>query len=307
MKKIYNLLAITIVAFVFPAISEAAILSITGAPGAIRTGDTFLVDVMLDTEGREVNAVAGAIAVPHELFEIAAIYERDTVVTLWVERPARGEAGEIFWSGIMPGGFSGVLAPARIGGGPGRLFSVELRAIGEGSGAFEFRNAKAFLHDGVGTEDTVRTAGATVAVRADAPAQTAPAIVDRTPPEEFMPVIARSGEVGRGKWFVAFAAHDKGTGVAGYGIHESLRRRDPARIATNEWTGAESPYVLRDQSRRSYVYVRAVDGALNERVAELAPMRRAYGWTDAALGLVILIVLILVPHAWWRKRYACGG
>lgn len=297
-QSIFN---VTIVlAFFLPLTTQASIMSLANIPNEIRPGDTFLADVVLDAEGREVNAVQGTLSFSSSRLSVKAIYERDTIIGVWVERPTLSRDGEIFWSGIMPGGFVGVLGPAHIGAAPGRLFTVQFEARERGTATFNFENTEVLLNDGEGTADVVTAADASVEVRADAPARAEPYLTDRNPPETFTPVLAQNEEVEDGKWFVAFVTHDKGTGVSHYTVYESRSAR--TAIGEDEWKDAVSPYVLRDQSRRSYVYVRAVDSAGNERVVELAPMRRAHGWADVALGLVILIVFVWVPLRWRKKR-----
>lgn len=289
-----------VLAFFLPLTTQASIVSLANIPNEIRPGDSFLVDVMLDAEGKAVNAVQGMLVFPPSLVSVKTIYERDTVVGAWIESPALRESGTISWSGIMPGGFAGVLGPAHTGAAPGRLFTVQFEVRERGTAAFIFENVEVLLNDGKGTADVVTAADASVEVRADAPARAEPYLTDRNPPETFTPVLAQNEEVEDGKWFVAFVTHDKGTGVSHYTVYESRNAR--TAIGEDEWKDAVSPYVLRDQSRRSYVYVRAVDSAGNERVVELAPMRRAYGWADAALGLVILIVFVWVLSRWKQKR-----
>ncbi len=286
-------------AFVTPFSTMASVISVIGTLQEVRTGDTFMVDVVLDAEGREVNAIQGELMFPPNLFSVKAFYERDSIMGVWVERPRVVEAGKLFWSGIMPGGFSGILGPYQVDATPGRLFTIQFQTLQEGEGVLALQSGTVLLHDGVGTKDAVTNGSMTVMVSDEAPYHAEVRISDRNPPEAFIPEIVRDADTEDGKWMLVWNAHDKETGISYFTVFESPRVRKA--ISEDEWESATSPYVLRDQARRSYVYLRAVDGAGNERVVGILPERGSYGWRDALIGFAILIVLACTPLLWQRK------
>ena len=57
------------------------------------------------------------------------------------------------------------------------------------------------------------------------------------------------------------------------------------------WARAKSPYILKDQSRKSYVYVRAIDKAGNERVEMVKP-KKSTSWSEFWWIYVIIITTI---------------
>ena len=125
---------------------------------------------------------------------------------------------------------------------------------------------------------------------------------DTDPPELFTPEITSDSNVFDGRWFLVFAAQDKGSGVANYAVHES--RQIKSQIATKDWNAAESPYLLNDQKLKSYIYIKAVDKAGNERFIVLPP--KFAPWykkpiVDIILTLVALVVLILIPRWLWER------
>jgi hypothetical protein len=66
---------------------------------------------------------------------------------------------------------------------------------------------------------------------------------------------------------------------------------------------AESPYVLEDQSLRSYVVVKAVDKAGNERVEILYP-RRILVFDDVLMFIVCLMILVCLMIFVIKFRYS---
>ena len=121
---------------------------------------------------------------------------------------------------------------------------------------------------------------------------------DTEPPEEFRPEIGQDPEIFDGKYFLVFVTQDKASGIAGYFVHETTRKKDATLIDTKDWTEAESPYVLKDQKLRSYIYVKAVDKAGNERIAMVEP-RYPIRWYE--IWWVWVIIIIIVAYIIWRK------
>ena len=105
----------------------------------------FQVDMMLDAEDEEINAVEGKIVFPSDILELKEIRDGDSIVNLWVERPQIEKDGLIVFSGIIPGGFKGVLSPYYEGYRPGKVFSLIFTAKGVGKDAIEASPKMLFL------------------------------------------------------------------------------------------------------------------------------------------------------------------
>jgi len=98
---------------------------------------------------------------------------------------------------------------------------------------------------------------------------------------------------------LVFATQDKGSGIDGYAIHESPRIK--TRISTNELMEDESPYLLKDQNLRSYIYVKAVDKAGNERIAMLEP-RYPFKWYERWENWFIILIGFFIICTFVRLR-----
>lgn len=300
--------------FLFSSHANAAILNLVSPVSEIGINQQFQVDLMLDAEGQNVNAVEGNIIFQKNLLEIKEIYIGSSIVNFWVEKPqigaepARGINAEIKFSGIIPGGFSGVLSPYYKGEKPGKVFSVVFAAKKEGSGAVEIRDAKVLLNDGQGTQASLAISNFKFQVSSliqDTKYQIPDTIIkDTDPPELFTPEIANDPNVFDGHWFLVFAAQDKISGIDGYFVHETTQKKDITQINTNDWIAAKSPYLLTDQKLRSYIYVKAVDKAGNSRIVYLPPRAPWYKkWpVYIFIGLGVMIVLLLSRWLWRKYR-----
>lgn len=306
-SKIKIIILFSIFYFIFSVPVLAAELFFNSKTQEIGVGQEFQVDLMLDAEGQDINAAEGKIIFPENLFELKIINDGGSIINFWVEKPDQKKAGEIKFSGVIPGGFRGVLGPYWKGYKSGKALSLIFAAKKEGSGAIEIRGAKVLLNDGNGTPANLKISNFQFNIKDVGRPYMDVRRSDIDPPELFTPEISSDPNVFDGKWFLVFAAQDKGLGVDYYAIHESARTKEAARINTKDWTVAESPYVLKDQKLRSYIYVKAVDKAGNERFAILPP--RFAPWykkplVDIIVGLIGLIVLLLIRWLWlYTKKH----
>jgi hypothetical protein len=240
------------------------------------TGSTFEVGVFMNTEGESVNAVEGKLEFPAEGLELQEVRDGSSVVSFWVTKPEVHKDGVSF-SGIIPGGYAGA---------DGYLFSAFFRARRSGEMKITLANERVLLNDGNGSDARVRTAPLLMRVAESGLSSEFSPPADTDPPEPFTPYVARDTSVFDGRWFVVFAAQDKGSGVNHYEIKEG--RYGIAALGT--WRVAESPYVLKDQKLRSAIHLKAVDRAGNERIAMLPP-QHPHAWYNNYIIWAIVIVL----------------
>lgn len=288
MRYFFSLMLLILLAL--PATSFAARLYFVVPERAMHVGDVVPIDLMLDPEGEDVNAVEGTVLVSDNLV-IADVREEGSVIPLWVERPgAKGTASA--FSGVIPGGFRGVLGPFWEGGHPGLVYTLLLTATDEGTARVTLGpSGRVYKNDGKGTEVSVTSEDATFTIVVGETAQPEP-VADTTMPEEFTPEIASSKDIFDGAFFVAFAASDLESGIDHYEVSETWTARP------GSFTRAESPYRLKDQRLHSYVHIKAVDRAGNERVVTLPPERPFPPYTPYVPWVLgILVVLLLLGAA----------
>ncbi len=272
----------------------AAQLSFESSNPAPAVGERFSVAVLLDTQGDEINADGGSVTFPGDLVEFLGASDAGSIVSFWIEPPAlRG--GVVTFSGITPGAFNGHR---------GLLFTLEFRAKKAGAGMIGIVDAKTLRNDGTGMSASVVVSSLSLRVSPPAAAPSpsvpvAPTVADRQPPEPFTPEIGRDPNVFDGQWFVAFATEDKGSGMSGYEVKES-RSRIFAWLVP--WKPASTPYLLADQELQSYVFVKAVDRAGNERVAMLAPAHAVPWYERDAVWGILLGAAVLWFATFLRKK-----
>ncbi|OGZ19096.1 MAG: hypothetical protein A2Z68_02395 [Candidatus Nealsonbacteria bacterium RBG_13_38_11] len=114
---------------------------------------------------------------------------------------------------------------------------------------------------------------------------------DKIPPEPFEIEIQKTPEIFEGKYFIVFFTTDKQTGIDYYQIKEG----------TGEWQIAESPYLLKGQSLKSIIQIKAVDKAGNERMVEYIPSSKIFFFSGIAI-LVLVLVAIIFYVGYLRKR-----
>lgn len=139
--KIKNLLISICVILAFPFYIKAATLFLIPQSEDVFKGDSFIVDLMVDTEGEEINAVEVRLKFPDNFLELPDFSKGNSVFSLWPEEPLV-KNGEVSFSAGVPGGFIGNGLIGRI-----NFFSKE---IGNAKINFE-GSSQVLLNDGSGT------------------------------------------------------------------------------------------------------------------------------------------------------------
>ncbi len=273
-----------------PSISQAAELKLSSPIHELSVNQQFQVDLVLDTEKEEINAVEGKVIFPENLLELKEIRDGNSIINFWIERPKVKSGNQIAFSGIIPGGYTGK---------KGLIFSAIFQSKNKGESTIEIQEAKTLLNDGKGTQALLSISNLQFLISEQVPSPQIPIseIIDNEPPESFVPKIAADPSIFDGKMFLVFATQDKKSGIDYFEVRETRQR-----ILTmfSKWIPAESPYVLQDQDLRSYVFVKAVDRAGNERIVFLPP-KYPLKWYEQPLVWVILILGVIIGYVLWRR------
>ncbi len=305
-------MVISLILVLLPLTGQAAELFFEPRAQETGVGQEFQVDLMLDPQGKEINAVSASIVFPQDLLEVLSIRDGSSILTLWVERPTVKD-GAISFSGVAPGGFIGIMRPENVIE-PGKVLGVVFKTRGTDakpnaeltqSGLVGIQNPVVLLHDGLGTRAELEISNFEFLISKQIPFSEIPIIeTDTTPPEPFTPEVGSSPNLFDGKWFLVFATQDKESGIDHYEIRES--RRKTKRETGAKWLGAESPYLLKDQKLKSYVYVKALDRAGNERIAIIEPRYPLRWYENYLVWLIILLgtaVIYVVRRFLWKKKF----
>lgn len=260
---------------------------------------TFEIGVLLNTQNQFINAVEGKIIFPNDL-EIVDILDGNSIINLWVERPRQDKNGEVFFSGIVPGGYLGE---------KGYLFSLVLKAKSTGQITIATSDERILLNDGEATGAPVGRAPISLSVVRESTIESFLPPYDSDPPEAFTPAVAQDPNLFDNRYFVVFLTQDKGSGIDRYEILETRNPLARFRAGKSEgmrgWRIGESPYLLQNQKLTSYIFVKAVDRAGNERVSMLPPENPLLGYKNYGLWIIIILIgfmLYLATHrSLWKK------
>ena len=143
---------LTVLAGLFGVVgaAQASIISINPQEKEFATGETFLVEVHLNSEKEVVNAVEATITYPTDLLSVEKLSIGGSFLTLWAKEPAlEASAGVIELAGGIPGG-SLVL--------DGKILTITFKSKVSGVGEVDFgENTKVLLNDGLGTVTDLTT------------------------------------------------------------------------------------------------------------------------------------------------------
>jgi len=319
---------LVLVMVLFAVSAEAATLYIDPPMSTLNRGDAVTLAIRIDTDesvGECVNAVDGVITYSDSINPVD-ISLGESILPVWVEQPVIDkENRRITFAGGIPNGYCG-----RVQGDP-RLTNIiaELvfRAPGLTVGGGEQSNTASvsfapettvYLNDGFGTVAPLSTLGAEITLTQALGSEIIDTwredvIADTIPPEEFSITLERDEFAFNQDYYIVFNTTDKQTGISHYEVIEEAPQ--DAKLfsfgaATAPWERARSPYVLKDQSLKSTIRVRAIDKAGNEYVATLVPQNTArFATSDIVLlslvGLASIgIIGVLVWYLLRRRRRA---
>jgi len=261
----------------------------------------FQVDLILDTENEEINAIEGKVIFPENLLELKEIRDGATIINFWIERPKIEHAGIVAFSGIIPGGYTGE---------KGLIFSAVFQSKNQGEDTIKIQEAKTLLNDGKGTPASLEISDLQFLISKQTPISQIPIseIKDTELPESFVPEIVRDPTIFDGKYFLVFATQDKDSGIDHYEILEKEQKGSIwGLIKKDEWQVGESPYLLKDQKIKSHIFVKAIDKNGNERIITLSPQNPLKWYENYFVLLIIIISMIFVFITWRRaKKFSFG-
>jgi len=295
MKKYFFLFLVLVFFSVFALKAQAAEIFFGTQSKNISVNTTFQVGVFVDTQSQSLNAVEGQIAFPKDMFEFKGFYSGNSTLTFWVKQPTLVSDGLVFFSGVTPGGFSG---------SGEYLFSLILKAKQKGSATISAANENILINDGNGSEASITKAPLNITIVDEKSPQIFTPLHDIVPPEIFEPKIGQDPNIFNGKYFVAFGAQDKGSGIDHYQVMETGNIGSfKSFFESSQWVVAQSPYVLQDQSLQSIIYVKAVDRSGNVKIVKVAP-KNALPWYQNYFvwSIITILSVVFVWYTIWKRN-----
>jgi len=302
--KLLVVFSLILVVFSVPSWSWAATLYLDPAEGEFSQGETFIEEIKLDTEGEDINAVKVNLTYQKDILEIVDFSDGGSVLKLWVERPTinnqqttdNEQQGVIFFTGGVPNGFRGegligkiifkTLSTTNTNAKDQELISGNSSNISGNlcTAKIKFlQGTQILLNDGLGTPAKLTTKEANFKISAkESEIKNGWQEVleeDNIPPEPFKIVISKDPSIFEGKYFITFWTQDKQSGIDHYEVKEGEW----------EWQEVTSPYLLRDQSLRSIIRVKAIDKAGNEKVEIAKPTSKIFLNWIVFVGIILIV------------------
>lgn len=168
-----SLFAFIFLSFLFPGLALAASISVSPSTGVYTTGSTFNVAVVVNTQGKPINAAEGTIKFnPNEL-SVVSLNKSGSIFNLWVAEPSfSNTAGTISFSGGLPSGYTGSV---------GTILNVTFRTKGSGPSKVSFTNGSVLANDGKGTNVLSGMSGGTYTIQAVS-SQPVPEVIEYVAP-----------------------------------------------------------------------------------------------------------------------------
>jgi hypothetical protein len=246
----------------------------------IAVGDTAIVSVIVNTEGRKPNTIEGDIEFSGgaKNITISEFSLAGSALRFWPKTPSLDSPAKISFIGGTPGGFKS---------NAGLLFKIIFTADAAGQVVFSPKNFKLYDNDGKAT--LLDTSSQPLSVTID-PKTTEPKnhwldIItgDTEAPHDITVTFGQNSEVYNGQKFMTISAIDDQSGIDHYEVSEGDR---PA-------VRSGSAYVLMDQREKSVLTVSAYDKAGNVSKILVTPTDSkpsANVWVSVGIVLVILAI-----------------
>jgi hypothetical protein len=282
-KLLLSVIIFCFLFFVFGFINAATIY-FESSQNNYSKGDTFIENVILDTENEQINTVEVNIVYPADLLEVKEISTGGSVLKLWASSPEIKKSGLIYFAGGVPGGYKGK---------DGKLVSIIFHVLKAGESKISFDKVRILLNDGKGSEAKIKTREALINTsrKSGSPQDQWAKLLknDKNPPQPFKIKLGKDPTMFGDKYFISFATIDKETGIDHYEVLETPL--NAKSISDQSWTVTESPYVLKDQSLQSEIMVKAIDRAGNERIERFNPKSRK---NNLVIIITILILIAII-------------
>lgn len=264
---------------------NAAKIFVNQPQNQIRVGDTVLIRIMLDTEDKEINAIDGKIIVQGSA-KVSFVNVAGSIFSLWPNKPSIS-GDEISFVGGTPSG---------VFGNNLRLFEIAISPSKTGNITISTdKDSVILLNDGLGTKLAISPSSQIITIGAEngeSRNEIANLILfDKNPPEPFKVELGKDIKSYNNQYFINFYTTDKESGIHRYEIIEG----------ENPIIRSGNPYILRDQTLKTDVVVRAVDNAGNVREETFkAPKKfNILNWLVLIIAIIIIALLFFVK---FKKR-----
>lgn len=261
-KKILIIsIVVALFCLVFLNSTFAATLTLSTPKTNLSIKEEFIVDILVNVDqGENLNAFDIILTTSPNL-TFSRTEDGSSIVGLWIEKPAV-DNNVIHFSGIIPGGFTGLINPLISdplqNKKPGAITRLIFYGNEAGQATLNITKKSILANNGIGTVLNINSNDLTLLIDETIFSNEIPQ-KDITPPEHFVISLFKDPNLFEGKYVLLFETKDKESGIDYYEVKEP----------NNDWKRAGSPYITSDQPPQDTIYVKAVDRAGNSIIEEL--------------------------------------
>jgi len=143
MAKIYTIIFSFALLVLAPFSVHAATLNFSPLSGSYGVGNTFPVNITVESTDQAMNAASGVVSFPWDKLEVISISKQGSIFSLWPAEPSfSNSAGTVSFEGI-------VLNPGYTGAF-GKILTITFRARSAGQANLNFSSGSVLANDGTG-------------------------------------------------------------------------------------------------------------------------------------------------------------
>jgi hypothetical protein len=292
---------------VFISVSYATAAELTFSPSQLvrGTSDIYAVDLILDTQGEDINVLEASLSYPLESFILKDVLTGDSVINFWIQKPLSKD-GLIHFSGSIPAGYTGskgkvitlLLQPQLTGA------VLNLGILGD-----KDNPSRVFLNDSLATEKIIPAHSVSFNLSSTVSNGGVVNLTDKIKPDIFDIAIASSNTLPPNKVFVVFHTEDKGSGIDRYEMAQADTAEELSNNANLLWQKVVSPVVINLAQTRRFLAIKAFDHSNNFTlaVADLKPSQNKTIFQNpftvaVILSIIILLILSFIFYSHRRKN-----
>ena len=169
LNKLFRISVITLLFFSFSSSVSAAALNISSSKDTFSIGDSFDVNILIDSQGESINAVQTTLRFPVNVLQVSSVKKTESVFSFWLTEPTFSNTdGTINFIAGSTSGFSG---PSL------NTLTVTFQAKGIGSGDLSFNDSVVTISDGSGANVLSDTKGVRITVIAKGSTPPTPTVI----------------------------------------------------------------------------------------------------------------------------------
>ena len=289
MKKII-LLTFLCVLFFAPKV-HAATLTLAPSKNSVGLEEQFYVDVMLDPQDVSLNGIEGSVTFAENNVSFIRAETGQSLINFWIEQP-KLNGNTISFSGVIPGGFDGVIDPFNPQNKlPGLMVRLVFQSNQSGTETFSSSPFSVTQNDGLGTLLSIPSASSTINITNTPNPFIYKNTNDNTP--QIQAYVTRDPNLFNNKYTLVFNATDSGSGIKDVMIKEGNKN----------WKEISSPYLLQDQERRNTITLEAVNYSGATIIVTINPLPyKLFSPANILLFILFIFIIFFIVKKIYEKR-----